>query len=162
AQHPVLRSAIHRTTLGTAYQVVHSQVDEGIDFRDWRAVSGVDQQKQLGAYLDSDRRRGFAPSRPPLSRVALFQLGEGLHQLVWSIHHVVVDGWCLSVLLHEFLDNYEALRRGREPESKPARAFRDYVAWLRGRDQAEAEAYWRKALRGFVEPTPLGLDGLIT
>ena len=64
----------------------------------------------------SDRRRGFVPSRPPLSRLAVFRLGDDLHQLVWSIHHVVIDGWCLSVLLHEMLDIYEAIRRGREPE----------------------------------------------
>ena len=55
-------------------------------------------------------------------------------KLIWSIHHAVIDGWCLSVLLHEFLDIYESIRRGREPELKPIRPFRDYVAWLRDRD----------------------------
>ena len=81
-----------------------------------------------------------------------------MHQLVWSIHHVVIDGWCLSVLLHEFLDIDESIRRGREPALKPTRPFRDYVAWLRDRDDAEAEGYWRQALRGVTAATPLGLE----
>ena len=46
----------------------------------------------------------------------------------------MIDGWCLSVLLHEFLDIDESIRRGREPALKPIRPFRDYVAWLRDRD----------------------------
>ena len=62
-----------------------------------------------------------------------------MHQLIWSIHHVVIDGWCLSVLLHEVLDIYESIRRGTRAALKPTRPFRDYVAWLRDRDDAEAE-----------------------
>jgi hypothetical protein len=80
--------------------------------------------------------------------------------LVWSIHHVAIDGWCLAVLLHEALDNYEALRRGEEPRPSPTRPFRDYVDWLLRRGDRDGEGYWRHTLRGFAEPTPLGLDGL--
>ena len=88
----------------------------------------------------------------------MLRLGDDVHQLIWSIHHVVIDGWCLSVLLHEFLDIYESIRRGSEPALNPIRPFRDYVAWLRDRDDAEAEGYWRQALRGVTAPTPLGLE----
>jgi surfactin family lipopeptide synthetase C len=83
-----------------------------------------------------------------------------VHELIWSIHHVAVDGWCLSVLLHEVLDIYQAIRGGREPELKPGRPFRDYVAWLRDRDDGHAEGHWRESLRGVTAATPLGVDGL--
>ena len=122
-----------------------------------KSPSRMERLYQL--YLGSDRRRGFVPSRPPLSRLAVFRVAENTHQLIWSIHHAVVDGWCLSVLLHEFLDIDEAVRREREPTLQPIRPFRDYVAWLRDRDDIEAEGYWRQALRGFKAATPLGLDG---
>ena len=98
--------------------------------------------------------------QPPLSRLALLRIGEDVHQLVWSIHHVVIDGWCLSLLLHEVLDIYEAIRRGSEPRPRPSRPFRDYVAWLQHRDEKRAESYWRQALSGMTVPTPLGLEGL--
>jgi amino acid adenylation domain-containing protein len=160
ARHSALRTTIHQSALGTPYQVVHRHANEPLDYRDWRALPEIEQEQQLAAFLELDRRKGFVPSQPPLSRMALFRLGEDLHQLVWSIHHVVVDGWCLSVLLHEMLDNYDAIRRGLPPESKTCRPFRDYVAWLRDRDDIESAKYWRKELRGFTEPTPLGLDGL--
>src|SRR5262249_35749640 len=54
---------------------------------------------------------------------------------------------------------YEALRRGVDPKPTPAAPFRNYVAWLQGRDESEAEAYWRLALRGLDEPTPLEIEG---
>ena len=71
----------------------------------------------------------------------------------------MIDGWCLSVLLHEFLDIDESIRRGREPALKPTRPFRDYVAWLRDRDDAEAEGYWRQALRGVTRGDAAGVGG---
>jgi non-ribosomal peptide synthetase component F len=72
----------------------------------------------------------------------------------------VIDGWCLSLLLHEVLDIYEAIRRGCEPRPKPSRPFRDYVAWLQHRDEKRAESYWRRALSGLNVATSLGLEGV--
>jgi non-ribosomal peptide synthetase component F len=72
----------------------------------------------------------------------------------------VIDGWCLSLLLHEVLDIYEAIRHGSEPKLRQSRPFRDYVAWLASRDEKRAESYWRQALNGMTAPTPLGLEGL--
>ena len=110
------------------------------------------------AYLDSDRRRGFIVSQPPLSRSTIVRLGDDLHELIWTIHHAVIDGWCLSVLLQEVVEIYESTRGGYEPGLRPVRPFRDYVAWLRDRDDAQAEGFWRQALRGVTAATPLGLE----
>ncbi len=159
ARHPTLRSTIHWTDLGASYQVVHSRADHPLDYQDWRRLAPLEQEKRLTAYMGSDRRRGLILSRPPLSRLALFRLGEDVHQLVWSIHHVAIDRWCLSVLLHEVLDIYEAIRRGREPELRSVRPFRDYVAWLRDRDDRPAEARWRQSLSGVTAATPLDVIG---
>ena len=160
ARHPALRSTIHWIDFDRPYQVVHRRADHPVEYQDWRGLTPAEQDERLTAYLGSDRRRGFVPSQPPLSRLALLRLGENVHQLIWSIHHAVIDGWCLSVLLHEFLDIDESIRRGREPALKPIRPFRDYVAWLRDRDDAQAEGYWRQALKGVTAATPLGLEGL--
>ena len=158
ARHPALRTTIHWTDFERPYQVVHRRAEAPVDYQDWRGLAPAEQDQRLTAYLDSDRRRGFVPSRPPLSRLALLRCGDDVHQLVWSIHHVVIDGWCLSVLLHELLDLYEAIRIGREPAAGPSRPFRDYVAWLDEQDEEPAQAYWRGALQGLTAATPIGLD----
>jgi amino acid adenylation domain-containing protein len=160
ARHPALRSTIRWSDRDRPYQVVHRHVPPSLDYHDWREVPIPEQQERLAAFLASDRRVGFNPTRPPLSRLALIRIDRDLHQFVWSIHHVAIDGWCLSVLLSEVLDTYEARRGGAAPARIPARPFRDYVAWLLGRDDSEVEPYWRRALRGINEATPLDLDGL--
>jgi aryl carrier-like protein len=159
ARHPALRTSIHGIDSDRPYQVVHRRADQPLEYQDWRGLTPAEQDQRLESDLASDGRRGFVISQPPLSRLTLVRLGENVHQLIWSIHHAVIDGWCLSVLLHEVLD-IEASRRGRGPAWKPIRPFRDYVAWLRDRDDAQAEGYWRQALKGITAATPLGLECL--
>ena len=48
--------------------------------------------------------------------------------------------------------------RGEEVQISPAPAYRDYIAWLKGRDAAWDESLWRESLAGFTAPTPLIAD----
>ena len=91
-------------------------------------------------------------------RIALIRLGGGRHQLVWGCHHLVLDGWSVPIMLGELLEAYQAYRAGQEPPRREHRPFRDFVAWLSGRDKEEAARYWRERLAGVTEPTPLGVD----
>ncbi len=157
ARHPALRSTLQWTTRGRPYQIVHKRLDQDVDLHDWRGLSVDEQEARFAAYLTADRRRGFDAGQPPLSRLAVFQLEERLNRLLWSVHHVVIDGWCLTLVLDEVLNGYEAMRAGREIESPTSRPFRDYVGWLQGQNDSDADAYWRRTLAGFTQATPLGL-----
>jgi amino acid adenylation domain-containing protein len=162
ARHPALRSTIHWTDFNQRFQIVHRRAEQPLHLDDWRELTPSEQEERLASYIEADRKRGFAPSRPPLSRLAVFRLRDDIHQLIWSVHHVVIDGWCLSILLHEMLDTYEAIRRGRDLVLEPSRPFRDYVVWLNRRADERAEAYWRQALRGVTAATPLGIESLLS
>src|SRR5205823_13946522 len=74
-----------------------------------------------------------------------------------SNHHLLMDGWSLSIVLQEVFAIYDAGREAQALRLKEPRPFKDYVAWLRRQDQAEAEAFWRETLKGFATPTPLGV-----
>src|SRR5262249_13001370 len=131
-----------------------------IDYHDWRGLPATKRDEHVAAYTASDRRRGFVLSRPPLARLALIRLDEHVHQLIWSVHHIVVDGWCLSLLLNELLEIYQTAILCQEPELRSIRPFRDYGAWLGQRADRQAEEHWRQALHGVTAPLTLGLDGL--
>ncbi len=68
-----------------------------------------------------------------------------------------MDGWCAPILLGEVLSCYEANLAGLPAELPPTRPYRDYIDWLATVDPAASEAFWRRELRGFREPTPLPL-----
>jgi amino acid adenylation domain-containing protein len=158
ARHQALRSAIHLTDFEHRFQVVHRHAEPPLDYHDWRALTPSEQEARLASFLESDRKRGFVPARPVLSRLAILRLRDDLHQLVWSIHHVLIDGWGLSVLLQEMLDIYEAVRSGGDPVLEESRPFRDYVGWLNRQADEHAERFWRQALRGVSTATTLGVE----
>jgi hypothetical protein len=117
---------------------------------DWRDLPEAEQQRRLDAFLAADARREFALGRPPLMRVALHQLGDAEWEVVWTSHHLVLDGWSGQVVLSDVFASYFASRAGEEA---PTRAiggrYADYIAWLRDQDQQRAQQFWTDTLAGF-------------
>jgi thioesterase domain-containing protein/acyl carrier protein len=161
-QRVVQRHAILRTTFiwqnqDEPLQVVLRRVKVPLEWQDWRGFSSPQQQERLATYLRQDRQRGFKVTRAPLLRLALFQLGEHAYQCVWTFHHILMDGWCMPLILKEVLAYYEAFSSGQDVFMPPSRPYRDYIAWLKQQDLSQAETFWRKKLQGFTMPTPLGI-----
>jgi amino acid adenylation domain-containing protein len=158
ARHPVLRTAFLWQDLDEPLQVVHREVELPVERQDWRALPPDEQEERFQEYLAEDRRRGFRLDRPPLLRLALLRIGDREHRVVWSYHHLLLDGWSSGVLMHEVLQLYQGLAQGVEPALPERRPFRDYVRWLGRQDLSAARDYWRRRLSGFREPTPLTAD----
>jgi amino acid adenylation domain-containing protein len=155
--HPALRTLFLWKGRERPLQIVVPP--EGLDWKkeSWVACSDAEQESRLEIFLADDRRRGFDLAKAPPQRFALIELGPQSHRLVWSYHHAVLDGWSMQQLLREMLEIYSRLRRGDEPRlAAPATRPRDYVSWLRRQDSEAARRYWREALAGFDEPTPVG------
>jgi amino acid adenylation domain-containing protein/non-ribosomal peptide synthase protein (TIGR01720 family) len=155
ARHAVLRTLVVWSRGEKPLQVVRRSV--GLPFKqfDWRGLSHAEQERRIDALLEKDRRRGFNLSEAPLMRLALVRTASERFQLLWSSHHLILDGWSLPLVLKEMFSLYEASHQGRELRLKPCRPFRDYIAWLKRQDFSQAKRYWRETLRGFTEPTPL-------
>jgi len=157
-RHGALRTTFTWEDLEQPLQLVHERATLAVDAQDWRGSSPEEQEARLARYLAEDRRRGFDLESAPLMRLALFRTDERTHRCVWTSHHLVIDGWCSPLVLAEAFGHYRALLRGRDIRPRPAPAFRDYIAWLQGRDRSRAESFWRETLRGFGVPTPLGIQ----
>ncbi len=156
-RHPILRTAFLWEDLEDPLQIVRAKVSLPWHEEDWRHLSGAEQAGKLGAFLGQDLERGFRVEKAPLMRLNLFRLEERSWRLVWSHHHLVLDGWARVLVLRDVFQLYEAFRRGDAPELPIPRPFRDYVAWLQQQDLVAAEAFWRRELAGFAAPTPLGM-----
>jgi non-ribosomal peptide synthetase component F len=157
ARHSVLRTGFVWKDQEQPLQVVLRQVAVPLEQQDWREYSLLEQQAQLQAYLQSDRDRGFNLSQPPLMRLALFQTKENTYQLVWTSHHILMDGWCSPLLFEEFLSFYQALSQGQDLHLKPVRPYKDYITWLKEQDELQVKEFWQKNLKYFTKPTPLGI-----
>lgn len=154
----VLRTVIRWEGLPFPLQEVRSGLKITLAHHDLRTVSAPIQDVRMQAYLEWDRREGFDLGTAPLWRVALFQTADSHFRLVWSFHHVLMDGPSVEIILREVFGVYEAFRLGL-PKARPQdRAFGDYVDWLGGIDLAGLQNFWREKLKGFTTPTPLVVD----
>src|SRR5436305_5922876 len=158
-RHPALRTAFLWQGVERPLQLVRRGVALPWQVEDWRSLPPAAREERWRDLLAADRARGFDLGRPPLLRLTLVRLDEEVHRLVWSSHHLLFDGWCFSLLLTEVFTLYQAAAAGRGDKlPPPPRTFRDYVAWVAGRDQAEAESFWRQRLGGLTAPTPVPFD----
>jgi len=157
-RHPILRTAFFWDDLEEPLQIVRGHVALPLHEEDWRALSVAEQEARLAAFLDDDLERGFELERAPLLRLSLFRLEDSAWRLVWSHHHMVLDGWSRVLVLREVFHLYDAACRGVSLELPAVTPFREYVAWLQQQDLAEAEMFWRRELAGVTAPTPLGME----
>ncbi|MFJ7196684.1 MULTISPECIES: amino acid adenylation domain-containing protein [unclassified Streptomyces] len=104
--------------------------------------------EEIRDHAERDRRAGFDLATGPLMRYTLIRAGSGRNVLVQTVHHIVADGWSVPPMLRALLAEYHA------PGSVyPLGGYRDYVAWLAGRDQDESDRVWHDELAGLPGPS---------
>ncbi|WP_431230988.1 amino acid adenylation domain-containing protein [Mycolicibacterium psychrotolerans] len=87
-------------------------------------------------------------------RAALIRIAPDQHRLVITNHHILLDGWSVSVLLQEVFAGYYGQRL---PSAVP---YRRFITWLADQDRDAARSAWRDALAGFDIPTVVGARDL--
>ncbi|MFL5542395.1 MAG: condensation domain-containing protein, partial [Longimicrobiaceae bacterium] len=154
-RHPVLRTAFVWRGVERPLQVVLRGVEAPVERLDWRGAAEEEIEARVAAYVRADRARGFAPDRAPLLRVALARTGDDAWEMLWSFHHLLLDGWSLPRLMEDLTELYRAFAAGEAPALVARRPFRDHVALLEAKDRGAAEAFWRRELEGFEGAGPL-------
>lgn len=155
SRHPVLRTAFVWEGFDEPLQVVRRQVTLPWQYHDWQELSPQAQQERLQAFLLEDRTRGFELIKAPLMRLALLRLTKERYQMVWSSHHMLLDGWSLPLLLRQVFTYYAVPYHREDIDLPQPRPYRDYIAWLQQQDMAQAESFWKAQLQGFAVPTRL-------
>lgn len=156
-RHVVLRSSFRWEGLDQPLQDVHHEVEIPFIVQDWRHLSADEQAQRLGNYLREDRQQGFVLDRPPAMRLALFQLSSREFDLVWTVHHILLDGRSFPIVLREVFDCYESNRKGRDERLAPPPSYRQYIEWLGQRDTSRDEGFWRRKLADFTRSTRFNL-----
>ena len=106
------------------------------------------RRPRLQSFLDSDRERGFDVGVAPLSRVTLIRLADDDHRLVWSTHHLYVDGWSWPLIFRDVGSGLRSASRAARRLSSPAPCqYGAYIGWLA--DAApDSRDFWKESLDG--------------
>ncbi|GFN29878.1 non-ribosomal peptide synthetase [Paenibacillus xylaniclasticus] len=149
-RHEVLRASFIHQETKEPRQVVLKERPIVLTELDWSERNEEGWEQGLHAYLAADRERGFNLTKDPLMRAALCKLGDNHYALVWSFHHILMDGWCLGILLQEWFEAYQASKEGRALQLGPVVPYSEYIQWLERRDQGESLAYWKSQLDDYT------------
>lgn len=154
-RHSILRTSFHWDDPEHPVQHVHASVRIPFDVLDWRGSSPGDQHARLQRLMREEREKGFNLNSAPMLRITAIQVSHTRWLCVNTHHHIILDGWSGSILAKEWGRLYESMRRGQKASLPPPRPFRDYIRWIEQQDLHEAEAFWRRHLKGVHVPTPL-------
>jgi len=157
-RHPVLRTSFTWEDLEQPYQIVHRGATPVIVENDLAALTEPQRQQRLEAWLATDRASGFELGKAPLLRLALLRTGEGRQRMVWTFHHIILEGLSFTILLGEFWKLLGGSHACASVMATPPPAFSTYIRWLQRQDLAKAERYWRARLAGLRAATHLPID----
>jgi acyl carrier protein len=148
-RHPVLRTAFVSAGAGEAMQVVLPP--RSLDWTEIDLLSCTDAEKQqrLSQTIAADRAKHFDLGAGQLLRLVLIRTHDDEWQMLWSTHHLLIDGWSWPVIFHELASFYT----GTAALPKPL-PYRDYIAWTLNHSNDDAQNFWREYLRDF-SPQPL-------
>ena len=146
-RHDVLRASFV-STFEQPLQVIRKHVELPFVALDWRAQPAL--QGSLDHFAEADRERGFDLQQAPLLRLTVIRTDAQRYHLIYTSHHILMDGWSNSQLLGEVLQRYAG-----QVNAPQAGRYRDYIAWLGEQDAAQADAFWQQQLQELAEPTRL-------
>ncbi|MCP4147611.1 MAG: hypothetical protein GY757_07665, partial [bacterium] len=158
-RHDALRTLfIHKET-DQPLQVVLKERPPALFFQDISQMPPEEKERFINTFIKEDRQKGFDLSEDHLLRVAVLQVeaggchrrplrgerqGEahpgppitlraGRFKLIWSSHHIILDGWCLGIVYGELFDYYRYYKDGNDTDSlqmETVYPYRDFIEWL--------------------------------
>ena len=127
ARHPALRSTFSEDG-NTQYFHPSPRMVELME-HDFSSIAPNSPSALLPLSLikSSESSVPFNLTTGPLLRLHLVRLSAERHELVFTAHHIVCDGWSFGMILAEFAAAYNARKAGHLPKLPPAMTYADYA-----------------------------------
>jgi hypothetical protein len=151
-RHAVLRTKFPAVD-GRPVQVVSPPSELASEFTDLSVLPESEREAELRRLVAQDSQRPFDLEREHALRVGLVRLSASEHVALFTMHHIVSDGWSMGVLVREIAALYAAYAKGEEsPLPVLPIQYADFAAWqrewLRGEELEKQLDYWRRQLAG--------------
>lgn len=153
--HSILRTAFFHEEFKIPVQRVFENVSLPFIRLDYSSYKEKEQEEALEAFMKSDHQNGFQFNEAPLLRVTMIKRSKTSYRMVLTFHHILLDGWSVSVLFTELLQAYHALEKGQKLPVKEEDVYEDYIKYIAGKDKNTEENFWKNYIQGIETPTLL-------
>ncbi|MVO98370.1 non-ribosomal peptide synthetase [Paenibacillus lutrae] len=154
-RHETLRSNIYQKSASRSRLIIFKERTTAVHYENLTGMSETEQAGAIRSYIEADRNNYYDLNKDMLVRLAVLQTQVNGYTLLLSFHHIIMDGWCLGILMDELFAAYEALKDGKPVQLPAPQPYTGYSKWLEKQDKEVAKAYWRSALEGYDQPAGL-------
>ncbi|WP_255668415.1 non-ribosomal peptide synthetase [Brevibacillus daliensis] len=156
-RHDILRTIFDYSSFKQNMQVVYKNRKAAVEY-----IDITDQSDNNDAYLDhlisQYRTRRFDLSKDMLLRIVLVRMKENTYSMIFHLHHILMDGWCNSLILIELFKIYNELKHDIKASLNEVVPYLTYIDWLKNKDIDEAKAYWKDYLHECKEVTKIPFE----
>ncbi|QRN95171.1 non-ribosomal peptide synthase/polyketide synthase [Archangium violaceum] len=162
ARHEVLRTTFQGRD-GQVFQVIAPEPLQRLEVVDLTTLPESEREAAALRHASEEAQRPFDLARGPLLRTLLLKLGESVHALVLTVHHIISDAWSTGILVRELVELYDAAVRRRQSQlpELPVQ-YADFAAWqrewLKGETLETQLDWWRQQLAGVPHALELPTD----
>jgi non-ribosomal peptide synthase protein (TIGR01720 family) len=156
ARHESLRALFVQTPSGPM-RTIAAEPPHVLAFEDLSGLPEEARDREVEAFLETEKSRGLDIEKGPTFRAVVLRLRPDEHLLAWTFHHILMDGWCIAILLRETFQVLDRLDAGLAPALPPSPSPRAYIEWLKEKDREADGRFWREYLAGFGSTT--GIPG---
>jgi hypothetical protein len=155
-RHPILRTVLYFKS-SPPLQCVRKALPWKMGTTDISHLDGVDQETYIAEQVKADRINLFDPTNmeAPLFRIVLFLRSATQFSVLFSCHHVIMDGWGHQIFLNHLLQAYTDIKSGRTPDlGVPDGTYHEFVNFEHAVARSvQAAQFWRSYLQDVQFPS---------
>jgi len=150
-RNDILRT-VFRKAQGSWQAKPSDAINTRISIEDCRFIDDANRMEFATSLAADGSWINFDLSRSPAFRLRLLKFADDDHVLLLTVHHIIVDGWTMKILMEELFGHYDAIVRGDKPSlAKRPFQFFDFARWQRQWCESDAATqqleFWKNTLR---------------
>jgi amino acid adenylation domain-containing protein len=154
-RYDALRTVFVYDQVERPLQVVLKRQEAEMRFVDLSQYEPGERELVWADYLQKDRRKVFNLSREMLARITVIKTGILDYKILWSFHHILMDGWCTGILFNDLFEIYRSLKLQLPLELGVVPSYAGFIKWREKQDCAAALNYWRDYLYAYEQQASL-------
>lgn len=148
-KHDIFRTNFVAEKIKEPVQVVFKERSSKVYFEDVSQLS----EEEILVYVENfkirDIEKGFDLTKDNLMRISIIKTSEQEYKIIWSHHHIIMDGWCLGIVIKEFFEYYNTLVNGKTIPIIKGPQYGEFIKWIKAQDKDKAHEFWNKYLENY-------------
>ncbi|MGB5930583.1 MAG: amino acid adenylation domain-containing protein, partial [Cyclobacteriaceae bacterium] len=157
-RYTVLRTAFLYERVDKNLQIVLDKREIDLTYFDERN-SQKPEEDIITFYKETEINKPFDLSKDVLMRIVVVQLDNDRYELIWAQHHILMDGWCMSLIIQDFFKAYSDKLSNKQSDFQEVVPYARYIKWLEENTDSSSLAYWKNRLDGFTDPVSIPRKG---